>query len=269
MPQTDKAKQASQQKQEDTQNQEQNQSASMDALAKLLAPLTETVAQLKADKEQEAAKEAAAKEAARQAKLNKDVDIASMLDDVDLSDAGTGTGDKYENLSKRQLVDVLAGAMETALEANATQIKSDVAKTMSPGTEKVELIEKVVTAILGKMGVEESRSKHKDFDDYKDAISKIMGEVPGISFDRAYLLAKSEAAGKLPPKGQIDSEKPDNAGWSPNPAQGGVIPNQNALQMIADRGKEAREDAAVTKSGTVGIRNIISAGIDRVQAAKE
>lgn len=268
MPQTEKAKQAGQQNQETQQNQsqEQNQSMSMEALAKLLAPLTETVAQLKADKEQAVANQVAAQEAAQQEKLNKEADIAGMLGNVDLSETGD---DKYENLSKRQLVDVLAGAMDTALEANATKIKGDIAKTMSADNKKVAVIEKTVMAILGKMGVDESRGKHKDFDDHKDAISKIMGEVPGISFERAYLLAKSEAAGELPPKSQIETEKPTDGGWSSQQAQGGTLPNQNALQTIADRGRESREDAAVTKSGTVGIRNIINAGLDKVMAAKE
>ncbi len=258
MGQTQKAQQNQASQKE---SQEQNQSQPMEELTKLLAPLVETVAQLKADKEQETASQAAAQEAARQAKLNKDADISGMLGDADLSE--NSTDDKYESMSKRQLVDMLAGVMETALEANATQIKGDIANTISKDTEKVDLIEKTVMAILGKMGVQESRSKHSDFDDHKDAISKIMGEVPGISFERAYVLAKGEAAGKLPPKGQIDTEKPDNAGWSPESAQGGALPNQNALQAIADRGRESREDKAVTQSGTVGIRNIIKAGAEK------
>lgn len=267
MPQTEKAKQAGQQNQETQQNQEQNQSVSMEALAKLLEPLTETVAQLKADKEQVVASQAAAQETARQTQLNKDADIAGMLDNVDLSDSTTD--DKYESMSKRQLVDIIAGAVETAMEANATQIKSDIGKSLSPDLAKIGNIEKVLMGIVGNMGVQESRSKHNDFDDYKEPISKIMGEVPGITFERAYLLAKSEAAGKTPPKSQIETEKPTDNVWSAQPAQGGALPSQNALQTIADRGRESREENAVTKSGTVGIRNIISAGFDRAIAAKE
>lgn len=258
MTQTEKAQQNQASQKE---SQEQNQTPSMEAIAKLLEPLTETVAQLKADKEQESVNQAAAQEAAQQAKLNKDADIAGMLDDANLSDA-TGD-DKYENLSKRQLVDVLAGAMETALEANATKIKGDIAKTLSADTAKVDVIQKTVMAILGKMGVDESRNKHSDFDEYKDDISKIMGEVPGISFERAYLLAKSEKAGELPPKNQIDAEKPDNTVWSPEASQGGTLPNQNALQTIADRGRQSRDDNAVTQHGTVGIRNIIDVGVNK------
>ncbi len=239
-------------------SQEQNQAPSMEELTKLLSPLVETVAQLKADKEQVALNQAEAQEAAQQAKLNKDADIAGMLEEANLSE--TGGDDKYENLSKRQLVEVLTGAMETALEANATKIKVDIAKSLSEDNKKVDVIEKTVMAILGKMGVAESRGKHEDFDDHKDAISNIMGEIPGITFERAYLLAKSEKAGELPPKGQIDTEKPDNQTWSP---QGGALPNQNALQTIADRGRLSREDSTATKNGTVGIRNIIDAGVNK------
>lgn len=259
MVQTAKA-QENQANQKESQSQTQDPTPSMDALVKLLAPLTETVAQLKADKEQESASQAEAQELAQQAKLNKDADISGMLDDVNLSDAGD---DKYENLSKRQLVDLLSGAMETALEANATKIKGDIAKTISADTKKVDNIEKTLMAILGKMGVDESRGKHSDFDEYKGEISKIMGEVPGISFERAYLLAKSEKAGELPPKNQIDAEKPDNNIWSPEAPQGGALPNQGTLQQIADRGSESRQESSKTTSGTVGIRNIISDGVNK------
>ena len=253
MTQTEKAKQASQQSQEGSQ--EQNQQS--EALTKLLAPLVETVKQLQADKEQEAADKTAAHEAARQVQLDKDADIATMLSDTNVVDTGD---DKFEQMSKRQIVDLLAGAMETALEANAVKIKNDICQSKAKDDEKIAVIEKAVYAILGKMGVQESRSKHKDFDEHKDAISKIMGEIPGITFERAYVLAKGEAGARGTHKSETDSEKPTNAGWQP---QGGVIPNQTALQAIADRGRESREETAVTKSGTVGFRNIVSAALEK------
>lgn len=264
MPQTDKAKQAGQQNQQEA-SQEQNQQS--EALTKLLAPLVETVKRLEADKAQEAADKVATQKAARQTQLNKDADITAMLGDVDVADTGE---DKFEQMSKRQLVDLLAGAMETALEANAVKIKNDIGQSKVKDDEKIAVIEKAVYAILGKMGVQESRNKHKDFDEHKDAISKIMGDIPGITFERAYILAKGEAGAKGAHKSETDSEKPTSVDWQPQGgAQGGVMPNQNALQAIADRGKESREGAAVTKSGTVGIRNIINAGVDKVMAAKE
>ena len=263
MAKTTNAQQASQKSQEDPQ--EQNQQS--EALKELLAPLVATVKQLQSDKEQEVADKAAVLEAARQKKLNEDADIAAMLSDPDTSDVGD---DKFEQMSKRQMVDLLAGAMETALEANAVKIKSDIGQSKAKDDEKIAVIEKAVYAILGKMGVQESRGKHKDFDDHKDAISKIMGEIPGITFERAYVLAKGEAGAKGAHKSETDSEKPSNEGWQPQGgAQGGVLPNQNALQAIADRGRESREEATMTKSGTIGIRNIINAGIDKAMTAKE
>ena len=264
MPQTEKAKQASQQNQQEA-PQEQNRQA--EALKEALAPLMATVKALQADKEQEAADKIATQETARQAKLDKDADIAAMLSDPNTSDAGE---DKFEQMTKRQIVDLLASAMETALEANAVKIKSDIGQSKAKDDEKIAVIEKAVYAILGKMGVKDSRDKHKDFDDYQDAISKIMGEIPGITFERAYVLAKGEAGAKGAHKSETDSEKPTDTAWQPQGrAQGGVLPNQNALQAIADRGRESREEATVTKSGTVGIRNIINAGINKVMAANE
>ncbi len=252
-----------QQNQAVQQNQDQqNESVVLteETLQKILTPMAEAIAQLKTDKAAEATASAEAQEAARQAQLNKDVDISGMLKDVD---AG-GTGDDvFEQMSKRQLVDILSGAMETALEANATKIKSDISQSLTPGTERVDAMEKAVYAILGKLGADDSRSKHDDFDEYAEGISKIMGDTPGITYERAYLIAKGEAAGKLPPKGQIDSEKPTDSSWSPGAAQGGTLPNQGTLQQIADRGSESREESSRTTSGTVGIRNIINDGVNK------
>ena len=257
MVQTAKAQQNQENQKE---SQEQNQAPSMEALTKLLAPLTETVAQLKADKEQVIAEKAATQEAARQAQLDKDADISGMLDDVNVSDDGD---DKYEKMSKRQMVEVIAGAVETALEASAVKIKNDIGQSAAEGNKKVDKIENAVMSILGHMGAQETRSKHDDFDDYAEDMSKIMGNVAGLSFDDAYLLAKSKRAGNVAKKSQIDSEKPTDTAWSPNGAQGGALPTQTALQTMADRGKDARENAAATESGTVGFRNILKAGMDR------
>lgn len=219
------------------------------------------MAQLKADRETEVS----AAEAARQAKLSADTDIASMLDNVDMAGADE---DKYEKLSQKQLIEVIAGAVETAMDANSMKLKDEISQTLVPGTNKVMAMEKALMSMLGHAAAQEARGKHEDFDNHSEAITKIMGEVPGITFERAYLLAKSEAAGKTPPKGQVETEKPTDTAWSPQGAQGGVLPSVSALQAIADRGKEARDNAAVTTSGTVGIRNIISAGVDRMQASK-
>jgi len=258
MAQTEKAKQAGQANQ-DSQN--QNQSTQLtEELQKILAPMQEAITELKASKEQEAQRLAAEAEAKRQAKLNSDADLSTLLGGADVSES---EDDKYEKLSKRQLVEVLTGAIETALEANAVKIKDDISQSLSPNKDKMAVMEKAIMGILGHMGVQEARSKHEDFDDYKDEISKIMGENAGLSFDDAYLLAKSRKAGAIPPKSQIDSEKPAGNAWQPGAPVGGVIPNQSTLQQIADRGNAAREDAGITKSGVVGFRNIVAAGVEK------
>ncbi len=197
--------------------------------------------------------------------MNKAADISAMLSE---SEAPASGDDAYENMSKRQLVEIIAGAVETAMDANATKIKDDISQTLVPGDKKMVVIEKAVMGILGNMGVQECRGKHEDFDAYAEPISKIMGENPGLTFERAYLLAKSEVAGDVANRAQIETEKPTDSAWQAPAAQGGAIPNQTALQTMADRGKEVREDAAVTKSGTIGIRNIIAAGVERAFADK-
>ena len=258
MPQTDKAKQAGQQQQVDPQN--QPVALTEDTLQKILTPMAEAIAQLKVDKAAEGTAQVAAQEAARQEELNKAADISGMLNEADA--AGVGD-DKFESMSKRQLVDIIASSVETAMDANATKIKDDISQSLLPSNDKVDAMEKAVYAILGKLGVQDARGKHNDFDNYTEAISKIMGDTPGITYERAYLVAKGEAAGKIAPKGQIDTEKPTDAGWPSEAAQGGVLPNQGTLQHIADRGSESRQEAVKTTSGVVGMRNIIRDGANK------
>ena len=111
MAQTDKAKQ----NQAGQQNQEsETQSLTAAELTKLLAPMQETIAQLKADNEQKVVDKAAREEAARQTQVNKDADIATMLGEANVEASGDGN-DPYEKLSKRQMVEIIAGAVETAM----------------------------------------------------------------------------------------------------------------------------------------------------------
>jgi len=259
MAQTDKAKQnQAGQNQGDSGN--QSPPLTQEALQKLLGPVMETVTQLKAEQEKEAASKLAAVEAAKQAQLNKDADLAAMLDNVDMSE---GTEDKYDKLSNRQIIDVIAGAVETAMEANTAKIKNDISQSLKPNADKMVVMERAVMTILGTLGMQETRSKHADFDEHKDEIAKVMGENPALSFEDGYYLAKSRKAGSLPPSGQINTEKPTDSVW-PQENAGAVVPNQAALQEMADRGRESRDDTAVTKSGTVGIRNIIAVGMEKV-----
>jgi hypothetical protein len=72
-----------------------------------------------------------------------------------------------------------------------------------------------------------------------------MGEIPNIGFEDAYLIAKSRAAGTMPPQTHIDTEIPGNVNAA-NP--GGVLPNQTTLQTIADRANERRDGGAAPVS---------------------
>ncbi|KKK59537.1 hypothetical protein LCGC14_3033410, partial [marine sediment metagenome] len=94
--------------------------------------------------------------------------------------------------------------------------------------------------MIANIGVKDARSKHKDFDEHIPEITEVLNTYPGMDYNDAYLLAKSKKAGALPPRGQIDTEKPQSTGAVP-PGQ----PNPTALttenmEAMANRGREAR-----------------------------
>jgi len=185
-----------------------------------------------------------------------------MLDGADVDNIDN----KYENMSKRQIVEVIASAVETALEANVARVKDEVSQSTSDSDKKIADIEKVLMAIVGNLGQSEVRSKHVDYDSYQADIAKIMGGQPGLGFEDAYYIAKSRRTEGIPPSNQTDTEKPgDTVGVLPG-GPGAVIPNQSALQTMADRGTASREGSV--KSGIVAFRDMVNAAADKIVDGK-
>lgn len=171
--------------------------------------------------------------------------------------------DKYEDMSKKQIVDIISSAVETALDTQANNLRTEFSNTAAPGTDRMKAIEQTVMGVVAKLASDESRAKHNDFDAHAPAIAKIMGEIPNIGFEDAYLIAKSRAAGTVPPQTQIDTEKPASYADVQNP--GGVLPNQTTLQTIADRGNAARDGgAAPVSTQPVRFKSLIRQAAERV-----
>jgi len=215
------------------------------------------VAQLKADNQAVQESLAASKREQQQQHDNRGMEQILQESEAPVNE------DKYEDMSKKQIVDLITGAVETALDAQTNSLRSEFSNATTPDAGRMKAIEQTVMGVVAKLASDESRQKHEDFDAYAPAISKIMGEIPNIGFEDAYLIAKSRAAGTVQPQTQINTEKPTIPAGVQNP--GGVLPNQTTLQTIADRGSSHREGgAAPVSTQPIRFKSLIQQAAERV-----
>lgn len=244
-------------------------SALEQAIAKAIAPLADAVSGLVARDaaRSEADAKAAATKAATDAaaKQAEDTDIRNILKQAGEEEAGA---DNLDRLSNKQLVEVLSGAVEAALAAHSTQLKTELANAAGGSKTEIEGLQKAVMSIVAGLSVRETRAKFPDFDKYKDGVADVVKQYPGIGFEDAYLIAKSRMAGKVAPKDQTESEKPASFGTPTVGPVGGMMPGGNDMETIAERGRASR-GAEPTKSGVTGFRALVDAGAEKVLSSNE
>jgi hypothetical protein len=150
---------------------------------------------------------AAAVKAEELAKIKEAADIKALLTDIE----GEGD-DKYADLTPKEILDIVADAFETSIDAKTKLAIADNAGPMEELNKKMDSIQQYLVQKEAQTGVQEARQKFSDFDEFKDDMEAVWERYPGISVDDAYVLAKGLKAGKLPPKGVVDSEKPVSLG---------------------------------------------------------
>lgn len=176
------------------------------------------------------------------------------------------TDDKYENLSKKQLVDIICSAVDTAIDGQKKSSLSDVEKLMRPNIEKVGQIEKALMTVVAGLGLQETKKKFTDFDEHKEQVIEVMKKYPGIDYEDAYIIAKGKKAGV--PRVVADTERPDDYGTPPSNQNSKSDMTDDAFAVIANRGREARGASKISESGVVGFRGIVEAALDKVLSDK-
>ncbi len=189
---------------------------------------------------------AANKEAA---KLKAEADIKNLL-------SGSGDDRKYDDLSNKEMLEVMAEAVDTAIGANTKLATSEMVKPLSEITERLDKMQTYLLQKEASSGIEKARSDYKDFDDYNEEISNIFNMYPGIKVDDAYILAKGHKVGNEPPQKEIESEKPINLGTRA----------ANAQKRHDDRVEKIRKEGGGGVSKVRSLRSSIHSAVDRVIA---
>ena len=198
--------------------------------------------------EQESIKEAEAAVAA--AKLAEDADLKSAFNIVE--------NDKYEQLTNKEMIDIIAKAVETSMDARSKQSNQILESRVGDLSGQITKTQKAIMQVATTIDVKDTRAEHKDFDEYQKDAAIIMQDTPGISVKDAYLLAKARKVQNVPPKEELDRERPDTS--VSRSTVDNSVPNE--------RRTERKESASSRKTGVAGIRDIINAGIDTVQSRR-
>lgn len=144
--------------------------------------------------------------------------VSDVLGDTKASDLSND--DKFENLTNKQLLDLIATSVDKALENQKKQITDSINGAYAPAIKRVDDLEQLTMQVVAGLSVNETRAKFPDFDDHKADIKKVMEKYPGMEFKDAYLLAKANTAAKAPPKANTETEKPNSYATPPSPRTG-------------------------------------------------
>ncbi len=228
-----------------------------EALGEMLTPVTTALADLQGKYQalQKSQLQAGKPDKSREQQMD---DLLGELND----------DDKYDKLSNKQMLDVISTSLDNALKANTESVRQSIAEDMKPAMDKVGTLEKATMQIIAGMGVKDARSKHKDFDEHLPEIKEVLNKYPGMDYSDAYLLAKSQKAGAVPPRGQIDTEKPQSTGAVPSGQPDPTPLTGDNMAIIAQRGRDARSGGQ-QKTGRAGFMELAEASADKILSAKE
>lgn len=257
------AQEASQSNPQDQKQSDQNQVGLQDILKQTLAPLTQTVSSLQQQLDDIKQRQTAKADEYEVERLREKSDLDAMFDDID--------DDKFERLTNKQLIDVVADAVDGAIKASNELVKKDLIKQYQKDMQRLEGLEKATMGVIAHLGLSDVRNKFSDFDEFKEDIGKVMEKYPNIGYEDAYFIAKSKKAGAVPPRSSVESERPDSFGTAPTGGRASekTAPlGDDAFATMAARGRQARQypesDSGEQRSGIVGFRDLVNRSLDRL-----
>ena len=139
-----------------------------------------------------------------------------LLDEADLKkllavDDGEELKKKnVEDLSNREVIDIMANAVETALKASREQAGMDADEKVKELGETVGTIKQILISMRASELVDSAKAKYEDFGEYQDDVRELVTRVyPGMTPEHAYMIAKSTRSATGDTKSRLASERPD------------------------------------------------------------
>jgi len=215
--------------------------------------LKEQLKQLSADQESLTLEKEAEKLAKEEEALKKEADLRTALGtEFSTVKAGLKEG---EELSNEQMIAIMAEAVGASSDAQSKLILKKVASMVGQSNDELKKTQKLLVELAACVSTDQTRSRHKDYDDYATEIAGIMSTTRGVSPEDAYLLAKAKKKGNQPEQRQTETERP------------GEIPNETSSRN--DYVRENRDAGGVKQSARAVFQAAAEAAAAKVIAARQ
>ena len=185
-------------------------------------------------------------------KLTKEKDLKEQFGIKNPSASIKKTPDDINSLNNVDMLDIIAEAVETTIDAVKTESESAMAINFKGLESKFDQITNHLMKTEASQELSRVRTANPDFDNYKDDIRKILESHQSFSIEDAYDWIKmKEAKGEIASK-HIDSEKPNK--------------DLSAADEAVVRSK--KETAVRKPSNQRQFRTKLDEAIERVQARR-
>jgi len=198
--------------------------------------------------------EQAEKDAEEANKLAEDADLKKILKMAE-------DDDKYDSLTNKELINLFSDSLETALEARQKQQSQVLNSKVQDLVNEISKTQKAIMQVATVIDTKDVKAQNPDFDEYQSEAAVIMQDIPHISVEDAYLLAKSRKAKATVSQKDVDREKP-NTTMVRSPVDR-TAEGEEGLERVRKTSASERR-----KSGIVGVRDIIDAGLDKIMAQR-
>ncbi len=209
-------------------------------------------------KQKEAEEANLVKEQAAKDKLEEDTNFQNILKADEAKESEKG----YDDLTNSELLDVVADALNKTMDARMQSNNAGLAEQMKKIVESGDATKKAVLSIIAKTNVDRVINDNADFGDFKDETKLVMQKYPGIDIQDAYTLAKAKKVSELPPKKELETERPD---VTMSPLNTSRFENRENKSHDTEKGNEYSSSG---QHGLVGFRAFADKGVEKVLAAR-
>ncbi len=194
-------------------------------------------------------------------KLESEVDIKKLF-------AKEKTEPKRESgiddLTPSQLLDVVADGFEKVMEANAEQAKLSIEAATKASDDKLTGITSVLQGVVAKMSIDDTKSKHTDFEDMRPGMIEVNKKYPGMDAEDMYLLAKSKVAGTQAPRKHVQSERPGSHMTGAEGHDGTIALRDDTNMLPQGRARSKEQQDSGRKQGIVQFRDFVKTAAEKV-----
>ncbi len=205
----------------------------------------------------------------KQDKLSVAADLKTLLSQSSDDDASK-SGDSFNDLTNKELVEVIGTAVNTTLDARLEQTIGKVGENIDTTNDNIRQLSKVVGQMLASQGVEKVKSDHPDFETYRKDVAVILQQYPNITIDAAYYMAKGQKVGDSPTINELETERGGGpyGGFDIAPDKTNTVRTDPTMTRSQPKNKLQQSDHIDPTHGILAFRSAVNAAAEKVVEAR-